>query len=327
MAKDSLPTGTEAAREAAAVIQWHPGFCSAVEFELRKNRDALSFLREYPLTKGPLTADLLVIELLEQVDIDNEIGKLFRRYNLFEFKSPEDSLNIDDYYKTLAYACLFKCSGDQTNEIPAEEITLSLVREAFPREMVHILAHAGVSVERKYPGIYYLRQLSGGGGPVVFPTQIVVTGELDNSTHSSLRILTNHASEGDVRRFLAAAMLVTGQGEQSNVDSILQVSVSANSQVYEQIRRDSAMCQALRELMKDEIQKDIDQAIADATAKVTAEVTAEVTAGVTAKGIRTLVDAYREDMGLDDQTIIEKISARYDLTHDQAKAFVLPHAV
>ena len=87
------------------------------------------------------------------------------------------------------------------------------------------------------------------------------------------------------------------------------------------------MCQALRELMKDEIQKDIDRAIADTTAKVTdkvtakvtVEVTAEVTAGVRAEGIHTLVDAYREDMGLDDQTIIEKISARYDLTHDQAK--------
>ena len=147
----------------------------------------------------------------------------------------------------------------------------------------------------------------------------MVTGELDSNTHSSLRVLTNRAREDDVRRFLADAMTETGQGVQSNVDSILQVSVSANSQIYERIRRDSAMCQALRELMKDEIQKDIDEGVARGMAKGMAE--------GTAKGINALVDAYRVDMGLDDQTIIEKIAARFDLTSDQAKSFVLPHTV
>ena len=79
------------------------------------------------------------------------------------------------------------------------------------------------------------------------------------------------------------------------------------------------MCQALRELMKDEIQKDIDEGVARGMAKGMAE--------GTAKGINALVDAYRVDMGLDDQTIIEKIAARFDLTSDQAKSFVLPHTV
>ena len=124
MANDPAPAGVPPAREAAEVIQWHPGFCSAVEFELRKNRDALSFHREYPLSKGPLIADLLVVELLEQVTVENEIGRIFRRYNIFEFKSPEDGLSIDDYYKAIAYACLFKCSGGHVNEIPAGKTSL-----------------------------------------------------------------------------------------------------------------------------------------------------------------------------------------------------------
>ena len=133
-----------------------------------------------------------------------------------------------------------------------------------------------------------------------------MTGELENGTHSSLRILTNCALEDDIRRFLYSAMTETNQGDQSNVDSILQVSVSANIQVYEKIRRDSAMCQALRELMKDEIQKDVDAARAE--------------------GIHAVVDVYRADMGLDDQTIIEKIVAKFGLTSDQAKSYVMPHA-
>ena len=180
----------------------------------------------------------------------------------------------------IAYACLLKSSGQKVNEIPADEITLSFVRDAFPREMVRIVTAGGAAIKQEYPGIYYLSQQSNGVGQVLFPTQIIVTGELENSTHSSLRILTNCALEDDVRRFLYSAMTETNQGDQSNVDSILQVSVSANIQVYEKIRRDSAMCQALRELMKDEIQKDVDAARAE--------------------GIHAVVDVYRADMGLDD---------------------------
>ena len=41
---------------------------------------------------------------------------------------------------------------------------------------------------------------------------------------------------------------------------LLQASVSANKELYEEIRRDSGMCQALRELMKDEIDKEIEGA-------------------------------------------------------------------
>ncbi len=38
-----------------------------------------------------------------------------------------------------------------------------------------------------------------------------------------------------------------------NIDAILQVSVFENRELYEEIRRDQDICQALRELMKDEI--------------------------------------------------------------------------
>lgn len=47
----------------------------------------------------------------------------------------------------------------------------------------------------------------------------------------------------------------------------LQVSVSANSEVYEKMKRDPLMCEALRELMKDEIQEEKDEAVKTATDK------------------------------------------------------------
>jgi len=48
------------------------------------------------------------------------------------------------------------------------------------------------------------------------------------------------------------------KNERSNIDSVLQVSVNANKQVYSLLRRQNEMCEALRELMKDEIEKELE---------------------------------------------------------------------
>ncbi|MCI9633705.1 hypothetical protein FMM80_27645 [Schaedlerella arabinosiphila] len=45
-------------------------------------------------------------------------------------------------------------------------------------------------------------------------------------------------------------------GDRNNVDAVLQVSVSANKEIYEAIRRcDKVMCEALRELMKEDLEQ------------------------------------------------------------------------
>ena len=78
-------------------IQWHPAFCAAAELELRFNKDDLEFKREYNLSKKPLQMDLLIIEKRKGVQIQNEIGKIFRAHNIIEFKSPDDGMTIDNF--------------------------------------------------------------------------------------------------------------------------------------------------------------------------------------------------------------------------------------
>ena len=68
----------------AAEIQWHPGFYGAAELELDSNRDDLEFQREYNLSKKPLRLDLLIIKKLSDIKIKNEIGYLFKKYNIIE---------------------------------------------------------------------------------------------------------------------------------------------------------------------------------------------------------------------------------------------------
>lgn len=228
-------------------IQWHPGFYSAAELELISNRDSLEFQREYNLSKKPLQMDLLIIKKLADVEIEKEIGRIFKKYNVVEYKSPGDGLTIDDYYKTIAYACLYKSQGNTVNQIPEEEVTLSIFREAYPRELFDTLKMSGRKLEERFPGIYYVH------GNIPFDTQIVVTGRLSRENHSSLRILSRKADAEDIRVFLSKTTELTEPVDKHNVDAVLQVSIFANENVYNEIRRDSGMCEALRKLMKDEI--------------------------------------------------------------------------
>ncbi len=238
---------------------WDPAFCGATEWELKDNKDDLEFDSEHQLSKKPLRMDMLVIKKDPGASIKNEIGAIFKRHNVVEFKGSGDELSIDVYYKVIAYGALYKSLGKHVNEIPAEEITLTIIREAYPEECFRILEASGVEIDEKYKGIYYLT------GKTVFDTQIIVTKNLDDK-HASLKILSRNAKESDVRRFLTEARLAKEPGDLENIDAILQVSVSANKEVYQEIRKEEDMCQALKELMKDEIAEERAEERAEATA-------------------------------------------------------------
>ena len=132
--------GTPREKQPSAKIQWHPAFCAAAELELRSNKGDLEFKREYNLSKKPLQMDLLIIEKRKGVQIQNEIGKIFRGHNIIEYKSPDDGMTIDDFFKTLGYAFLYKGLGEKVNQIPLRELTISLFRASIPKELLSQLS-------------------------------------------------------------------------------------------------------------------------------------------------------------------------------------------
>ena len=154
-------------------VQWHPGFVAAMNLELAKNRDDLIFVKEYNLNTKPLEVDLLVIKKDKCVATDNEIGAIFRGHNIVEYKSPQDHLDIDTFYKVGAYAGLYKSYGETVDSIKADDITVSLVRDAKPVELFRYFEKHEYTITTPYRGVYYIE------GMVLFPTQIIVTKELE----------------------------------------------------------------------------------------------------------------------------------------------------
>lgn len=234
-------------------LQWHPAFCAATELELRQDLDVLELIPEYNLSKKPLQIDLVIIKKMDwKRTLQNEIGHIMRGHNILEYKGPGDELTIDSFFKVIGYASLYKAQRIAVNKIPASEVTVSFFRNAYPKALFQELKKEGYILKKMYPGIYYVR------GKVPFPVQVVVTSQLERKAHCSLRVLTTQVEMQDAELFLEQIHYLESKNERSNIDSVLQVSVNANKQVYSLLRRKNEMCEALRELMKDEIEKELE---------------------------------------------------------------------
>lgn len=67
---------------------------------------------------------------------------------MIEYKSQEDNLTIDDFYKMVGYACLYKGYGQYVDQIPIAELTVSIFRESYPRKLLLTLEQQGHKIEK-----------------------------------------------------------------------------------------------------------------------------------------------------------------------------------
>jgi len=80
-------------------LDWHSAFFDALKAELVDYLDVLEFEKEHHLNAEPFRIDAIVIKVPPGVKIEKNFAKKFRKYNLFEYKSPETSLGVSDYIK------------------------------------------------------------------------------------------------------------------------------------------------------------------------------------------------------------------------------------
>lgn len=277
-------------------IQWHPGFVSAMNLELAENRTDLIYEKEYNLNSKPLEIDLLVIKKDKNTEIVNEIGKQFLGHNIMEYKSPEDQLNIDTFYKSGAYASLYKAYGETVDGREADDITVSIVRQSKPIGLFRYFEEHGIRMINPYCGIYYVLDA------VLFPTQIIVTKELNKRNHMWLAALSNDMEKQDMRGLLEKIDGLTQKLDRELADSVLEVSIRANRQIVEELRGDESMCQALLEIMEPEI-KEIREL--------------EVRKGKIIGTVETL-----REFGQNNDEIVKNLMRKYHLSLEEARNYL-----
>ena len=95
-----------------------------------------------------------------------------------------------------------------------------------------------------YGGIYYVE------GKTWFSTQVVVTGELNCDTHMWLKGLSGNLKKGDIWRMLDERNHMTEKADRELADSVLEVTISANRKIIDELIGDESMYEALMEIME-----------------------------------------------------------------------------
>lgn len=223
-------------------IQWHPAFYAGIQIEFNQEKEKLEFENEHHLGTKPKQIDVLIIKKESEVAIQKNIGRIFRRHNIIEYKSPDDYISIDAFYQVYGYACFYKADTNHVDEIKANEITITFVCKDRPRELIkHLRQERGFWIKGK-EGIYTIYG-------DYFPIQLLITAELSEEENFWLRYLTN-----DLKTVEEANKILSeyeGHQNENNHKSVMNAIVSANKEVFKEAKK---MCEALLELMKDELE-------------------------------------------------------------------------
>lgn len=232
-----------------ARLDWHTGFEGGLRLSLRNYAYYIDIEREHYLSSEPLRIDFLVVRKNADAVIDNAIGRGFLGHNLIEYKNPYDELSIDVLWKVIGYACLYKSFGRTVDQIKMTDITVSVFRAVKPVKLFKELVNDGKNIEPVYPGVYSINGLLG------IPVRIIVTDELEDGELIAFSVMSQNATEQEIRQFVQEASKLKEPGEKRNVDAVLQISANLHGELYSKLRGDDTMCEALRELMADDLKE------------------------------------------------------------------------
>ena len=204
-------------------INWHPAFVEALQLELMQYKDVLEFLPEYQLNDQPLIIDVLVVRKAKDVVIAKNIGALFKSENVIEYKSPEDKLTVEDFYKVYGYAC-FHASQ---KKVDIREVTLTFVETRYPKKLIHNLTEERkYEVEEREAGIY---RVSGD----IMPIQIIESKKLSKASNLWLRDLGVGLGGPEVSAVLEASRQVK---EAMRVDAYVYAILQANAEAVKELK-------------------------------------------------------------------------------------------
>ena len=222
-------------------LQWHPAFYAEIQIELEEEAWNLVFENEHQLGTKPKEVDILVVKKNENIPIQKNIGRLFRKHNIIEYKSPDDTLGINDFYKVLGYSYFYKADTKEENVIRIEELTVTFVCRRYPRKLIKHLKQQGDKVLAVEPGIFYIK------GEKV-PVQLIVTSRLSEEKNFWLKNLTD-----DLKSKRTAGKIVEEYDKHKNdiyYRSVMDIIVRANRTMF---REEYGMCDAMMEILKDRI--------------------------------------------------------------------------
>ena len=229
--------------------QWHPANYAGLQIEFEDEKEYLSFEDEHQLGTKPMAIDILIIKNTEGYKVKKNIGRIFRKYNIIEYKSPDDYLSIDDFYKVYGYTCFYKADTPSVNQISVNELTITFISRKYPKKLLrHLELERGFAIQKIESGIYYIV------GDAI-PIQFIVANKLSQTENLWLKGLTNQLHNYE----LTAALTKDYYEHKQNTlyESVMDIIMRANKKQFEEANN---MCEAMKEFIwehyGDEIMKE-----------------------------------------------------------------------
>ena len=203
-------------------IHWHPAFVEALQKELEAYKDSLEFYPEFQLTTEPLRIDCVVIKKKKNVEIKKNIAAIFRTWNLLEYKSPDDYISVEDFYKVYGYACLYM----SLKKAPITDITITFIESRYPEKLLeHLKNVRGYTVEERGEGIYNI------SGDVV-PIQIIDNRHLPEEENQWLKNLSNRLGAVELSRLY---MEISRTGKAAQIAAYVDAVMRANAGTLKEV--------------------------------------------------------------------------------------------
>ena len=200
---------------------WHSAFLPALQLELEEYLNALLFESTYELNTKPLIIDVIVIKKIKNITINNPIAKIFKQYNVFEYKSPHVSLSLDAFYKAISYVFLYKT----INRVDIMDMTLSVVLTRHPRVVFeHITNEWKYGIKEKERGIYVVEGF-------LFPIQIIESKKLSVENNAFLR---NLGEDLDVEA-LEWAIQLESEDRKIDISAYVDIISRANAERFKEM--------------------------------------------------------------------------------------------
>lgn len=238
--------------------KFHYGFYAAMKVFYDLAKAPVSYEQEKELGEEPVRLDFLIIKKHSDAVLDDPIGTFFRSVNLCEYKSPDDGLSIDDFYKAQGYGLIYKGFDRKVNELPVEDMTITLVRHAYPREMIKALRASGFTVTQPYAGIYRFK------GNISIPTQLIVSSQLPAGEYYGLKLIAKGCTKSDIIKYAEKSIEAGDSNIMANARAVINVCFSVNKNLGEELREDKLMDDVIHEIFKDAFDESRRQGIEEA---------------------------------------------------------------
>jgi len=205
-------------------LPWHTGLVQVMQQEFFEYLSQIDILSELQLTTEPLKIDIIIIKKEKGLKLDKNIARIFRTYNIIEYKSPDDSLSLDDFAKVHSYAYLYKSI---TRGVDMPDISISFIVMRRPYMLLkHLREVYKYAVQENSAGIYEIT-----GCP--FPTQIIEAKLLPEDENIWLKTFRSGLRAESLRTILNA---LRESGRKQYSPAYLNLLMRANTEAFEEVQ-------------------------------------------------------------------------------------------